>query len=255
MTVLRLTVPGLVALALALAMACSSSEPPEEVAEGLEGVFIEAPETPDYQAMHRGNPARTGVFETEGVLETPEAKWVFQADRAIISSAVLVDDKVIFGSDDGNLYALEAATGRTVWTFEVGRQVRTSPLVADGIVYFGDDSGHMNAINVDDGEVLWRQKIAVIQSSPVISRGTIFFGSNSGVLHAYDARTGLLSWGDAAGIEARRSDGPGSGWRHYLRCQFDRTTTLEHVVRARSLVRRRSVELSHGGVGSLPGRC
>ena len=185
---------GSIAIVLAFAMACSSSEPSEEAAEEMEGVFVEAPEIPSYQAMHRGDPARTGVFDTEGVLETPEAKWVFQSERAIISSAVLIENKVIFGSDDGNLYALDAETGATVWTFEVARPVRTSPLVADGVVYFGSDDGFMNAINVEDGEVVWRKEIAVINSSPVLAHGTIFFGSDLGLLHAYDARTGLLTW-------------------------------------------------------------
>ena len=106
-----------------------------------------------------------------------------------------MDDKVLFGSDDGNFYALDAETGTTVWTFETGRQVRTSPLVADGVVYFGADDLFMSAVNIDDGEEVWRNKVeGTMRSSPVIVRGTLFFGTDSGVLYAYDARTGLLNW-------------------------------------------------------------
>ena len=201
MKVLRLTVLISIAVALALAVACSASEPPKEVAEELEGVFAEASETPSDVVMHRGGPTRTGVYDTEGVLETPEAKWVFQADRPIFTSAAVVDDKVFFGSDDGFFYALDAETGTTAWTFEIGRQIRTSPLVADGIVYFGADDNTMTAISIDDGEVVWRSETkGMIRSSPVIARGTVIFGSDAvyttepGVLLGYDARTGLLSW-------------------------------------------------------------
>ncbi len=186
---------GPVTVALAFLVACSASEPPEEVAEELEGVFIGAPETPSNIAMYRGGPGRTGVYDTEGVLEIPEVKWVFQTDRGINSTAVVAEDKVLFGSDDGNFYALDAETGKSVWTFETGRQVRTSPLVADGVVYFGADDLFMSAINIDDGEVVWRTKVrGEMRSSPVIVRGTIFFGTDSGLLYAYDARTGLLNW-------------------------------------------------------------
>ncbi len=201
MKVLRWIVPGSVAIAVLLEVGCAASEPPDEIAEELEGVFVEAPQVPADVAMHRGDPARTGVYDTEGVLETPEAKWVFQSDRAIASSAVVVGDKVLFGSDDGNFYALDTETGDTVWTYEIGRQIRTSPLVADGVVYFGADDNAITAVNLADGEVVWRNETrGMIRSSPVIARGTILLGSDAvygtepGVLLAYDARTGLISW-------------------------------------------------------------
>ena len=194
MKALRVTVLISFVLALALAVACSSAEPPDEIAEELEGVLSEAPETPSDIAIYRGSPARTGVYETEGVLVTPEAKWVFQTDRAIRSSAVVIENKVLFGSDDGNFYALDAETGTTVWTFETERQVRTSPLVADGVVYFGADDLFMSALDLDDGEVVWRSKVGMFRSSPVVAGGTIFFGSDASLFHAYDARTGLLTW-------------------------------------------------------------
>ena len=130
--------------------------------------------------MHRGGPARTGVYETEGVLETPEAKWVFQSDRGIFSSGVVAEDKVLFGSDDGFFYALDAETGTTAWKHKIGRQIRTSPLVADGIVYFGADDRSMYAINVSDGEVVWRNETKrTMRSSPVIAGGTIFVGTDA----------------------------------------------------------------------------
>ena len=177
-------------------MACSSdSEPPEEVVEELVGVFTEAPETPSDLPMYRGGPARTGVYNTRGVLETPEVKWVFQAHQGIRSSAVVTEDKVFFGSMDGKFYALDAETGKTVWTFEAEGPIQSSPLVADGVVYFGSDDGYLSAINVEDGNVVWRHRAhGAIYSSPVSARGTIFFGTGSGFLQAHDARTGLQSW-------------------------------------------------------------
>lgn len=185
---------ALTAAVVALVAACPSVEPPGQIGDEIEGVFIEAPGTPPDLAMYRGGSGRTGVYYTEGVLETPEVKWVFQTDRAIQSSAVVIDDKVLFGSDNGDFYALDAETGTTVWTFDTGTgQVRTSPLVADGVVYFGADDGYMRALTLDDGEELWDARVGMVRSSPVISHGTIFFGSDTG-LHARDARTGLLRW-------------------------------------------------------------
>ena len=194
MKIIQMIVIGPIDLALGLAVACSASQPPEEVAEEMEGVFVEAPDLPANVTMHRGGPVRTGVYDTAGVLETPEAKWVFQADRAIVSSAAVMDGKVLFGSDDGLFYALDIETGKPVWTVETGRQVRTSPLVADGVVYFGADDSFMTAVNLADGEVVWRTEVqGIMRSSPVISGGTLFFGTDIGSFYSIDARTGLLN--------------------------------------------------------------
>lgn len=176
-SLIGLTVVPLMAL---FALACSPPEPPDEFEI----------------AMHRGGPEHTGVYDTKGVLEAPQVKWVFQTKAGIFSSAVVANNKVLFGSNDGNLYALDAETGRPVWTFlETGRPVRTSPSVADGVVYFGDDDGFISALNIGDGEVLWRIQLqGMIRSSPVIATGTVFLGSDSGLIHAFDAQTGLLIW-------------------------------------------------------------
>jgi len=77
MVIRRLLVPIPIAIALFFAVACSASEPPEEVAEKLEGDFTGAPGSPSDLAMFRGGPARTGFFDTPGVLEAPEVKWTF----------------------------------------------------------------------------------------------------------------------------------------------------------------------------------
>ncbi len=195
MAIPRLIVPSSLVIALFLALACSASEPPEELKDETEGVFIEAPETPSDLAMYRGGPARTGVYKTKGVLEQPEAKWVFNAFRSIRTSAVVVEDKVLFGNDDGIFYALDAETGTTAWSFEATRQIRVSPLAANGVVYFGDDNGYMSALNLEDGEVLWQTRVrGGFRSSPVIAGGTIYIGNDNGFVYANDGRTGLTRW-------------------------------------------------------------
>ena len=195
MVIQRLVVSGSIAVALCLAVACYASEPPEEVAEKLEG------------GLHRGawisfrprdvsrRPARTGFYDTPGVLEAPEVKWTFQADGAIISSAIVFEDKVLFGSDDSNFYALNVETGQPEWIVETGGQVRSSPMVADGVVYFGGDDKLLRAVNAETGEEVWSfEAVVSIRSSPVAAGGSIYVGSDSNVFYSFDARTGLLNW-------------------------------------------------------------
>ena len=52
----------------------------------------------------------------------------------MFSSAAVADGVVYVGSDDGNLYALNASTGAKVWSYFTRDGVSSSPAVANGVV-------------------------------------------------------------------------------------------------------------------------
>lgn len=61
--------------------------------------------------------------------------------------AAATDDVVVFGFD-GTLYAVDAATGRTLWT---AAEFSVPPIIADGVVYTSD-SHRLVALDLDTGE-------------------------------------------------------------------------------------------------------
>ncbi|XES00200.1 PQQ-binding-like beta-propeller repeat protein [Streptomyces sp. S1D4-11] len=74
---------------------------------------------------------------------------------------VLVADRVRRGdlrlsSDDGNLYAVDAATGKQRWKFPIGRRTLSSPTVFDGVVYVGGGDRHLYAVNSPTGKQRWK---------------------------------------------------------------------------------------------------
>jgi glucose dehydrogenase len=54
-----------------------------------------------------------------------------------LENLALADGKVYVGSDDKNVYCLNAATGALIWSYETGGAVESSPAVANGVVYVG----------------------------------------------------------------------------------------------------------------------
>ncbi len=80
--------------------------------------------------------------------------------------AAAYEGKIIFGTLDGRLIALDAGTGQPVWSVQATPEGRYSitgaPRVADGKVFIGsaggefDVRGHIDAYDVNTGERLWR---------------------------------------------------------------------------------------------------
>ena len=56
-----------------------------------------------------------------------------------------------FGSNDSNLYALDAAKGTLRWKFKTHGRITSSPAVADGRVYFGSYDGIFYALDAEHG--------------------------------------------------------------------------------------------------------
>jgi outer membrane protein assembly factor BamB len=167
----------------------------------------------------RGDPQHTGVYQTGGVDHFTRVKWSFHTHGYVVSSPAIADGTVYVGSNDGNLYAVDAASGTQKWKFRTGSRVASSPAVSDGIAYFGSYDGNFYAVDTATGHVKWKFKTAgerrfagthlhgtqpvaetmpdpfdVYLSSPVLSHGAVYFGSGDGNVYSLDAATGSMNW-------------------------------------------------------------
>ena len=120
-----------------------------------------------------------------------------------LSSPVAVDRRVFFGSGDGNVYALDAASGRVEWQFATGDVVHASPAYANGVVYIGSFDGDFYALDAATGRERWRfhggrdpaiHNQVGFQSSPAIVDGIVYTGCRDSNLYALDAATGAEKW-------------------------------------------------------------
>ncbi|MCG3127285.1 MAG: Outer membrane protein assembly factor BamB [Phycisphaerae bacterium] len=127
--------------------------------------------------MFRGNVRLTGVARCTlgGDLQR---LWTFPAGEAVSSSAAIVDDTVFVGSEDGNLHALNLASGQPKWKFAAGNPIHSSPTVHRGTVYFGDEAGVFFALDAATGREKWRLTTdAEIISGATCDGPRIYFGS------------------------------------------------------------------------------
>jgi eukaryotic-like serine/threonine-protein kinase len=169
-------------------------------------------------SMFRGDAAHSGIYDAVGAPQTPKLKWKFQTRSSVISSPAVVAGVLYVGSNDHNLYALDADSGALKWKFRTEGRVAASPAVTGGVVYFGSYDGYFYAVDVagkqkwkfqTDGERRYAgthlhgadpaaetmpDPFDFYLSSPTVTDGTVYFGSGDGHVYALDAATGAQKW-------------------------------------------------------------
>jgi outer membrane protein assembly factor BamB len=125
--------------------------------------------------------------------------WTFDTHKdpnsqsLVGSSPAIVNGVVYIGSDDGDLFALNAYTGALIWNRTLGDLSTCSPAVVDGVVYASVWEGKNYALNASNGDVIWSNNRRYSGSSPAVVDG-VFYISESGNAVAINATTGEYIW-------------------------------------------------------------
>jgi len=117
-------------------------------------------------------------------------RWAVSFPNAIrMRGAPSVGGGAVFiGSHNGQVYALDAATGCERWRFLAGAEVRTSLVLdvwrkgdrgAKPRLYFGDLVGNVYALDARDGTLVWRRRVdahpnAGITATPALHEGRLY---------------------------------------------------------------------------------
>jgi PGF-CTERM protein len=125
--------------------------------------------------------------------------WEFGTGDLVTSSPTVVDGSVYIGSRDGNLYALDAASGDENWSVSLDDEVVSSPTVVDGTLFVGSTDGRVYALDPDSGAETWSFAAGVeandgVRTSPTVADGTVFVGSDEPRIYALDAAEGTEIW-------------------------------------------------------------
>jgi outer membrane protein assembly factor BamB len=114
-------------------------------------------------------------------------------EYGILSSPVISDGTVYFGTSSNRFYALESSTGDQLWEFIATSGINHSPAVADGTVYFSTGF-ELYALDANSGEKKWENQINNgFGTSPVVSNGLVLYDDGA-QLNAYAAYTGKIAW-------------------------------------------------------------
>jgi len=188
-----------------------------------------------------------------------ELIWKYKADNWIRTTPALAEDgTILFGSNDGVVYALNP-DGTEKWRFETTGAIWRGPSIGDdGTAYVACGGGTLFAVTAD-GTERWRIDIGAgdyVSSTPAIGAdGTVYVGSEDGNLYAVSPQ-GDVVWRYAAGTPIRSSPsiGPdgtiyvGSEDGAFLGVNPDGTERFRHAIRWEMDVRSSAAIASDGTV-------
>jgi outer membrane protein assembly factor BamB len=140
-------------------------------------------------------------------------RFTFRTGGPIRSTPLVHDGIVYVGSNDGNLYAIDARSGVERWRFATGAPVTSSAAWAGGQVYVASRDGRLYCLDAADGRLRWSHRFGAelgaqnywdyLLSSPTIVDGRLYIGAGDGHLYAFDAASGAVRWSFDAGARIR----------------------------------------------------
>jgi eukaryotic-like serine/threonine-protein kinase len=151
----------------------------------------------------RSSPLPLGERIVIGVMDTKDSGAVVAVDRntgtvlwrrkrgAVFSSAASDGKRVFVGGDDGELQALDPATGKVAWAHAIGGRVRATPALSAGLAIVGDFDGRLAAVRLEDGTRAWTREFGQpIYSSACVFGDLVVVGCHDGVVRGVKATTG-----------------------------------------------------------------
>ena len=153
-----------------------------------------------------------GVAESLALdAETGEIRWRVDVGTPGRSAPTIVAGRMVFGTIDDRLIALESATGRQIWAFSATQSEtivfgQPAPAIVDDVALAGFGSGDIAAIRMQTGEAVWTDTLGAfggrnsimdfssIHGLPAIADGTAYAISLGQVLTAIDMRSGRRLW-------------------------------------------------------------
>jgi hypothetical protein len=137
------------------------------------------------------------IAETPSAIKSPfRLAWAryFEGERlGTAMEPVLGGGRVFVATHQGNLYALDAATGNPLWRVSSGSPFLHSPAYSDGMACAANVEGNLLCVDANKGKLKFASKAGSFSASPVMDHYGIYVGSRTGQFLAFN-RSGRLLW-------------------------------------------------------------
>ncbi|MFT2093012.1 outer membrane protein assembly factor BamB [Paraglaciecola sp. 2405UD69-4] len=140
------------------------------------------------------------VFEDKGWTSFITSFWDDGTPAKIAGGLSVAYETVFFGTENGEVIALDANTGEQKWKTTLKGEVLATPAVEAGVVVVNTGSGFVFALNASTGEEVWAYESDVPPlslrgvSSPTAVNGGAIIGTATGKLVVNILESGQTAW-------------------------------------------------------------
>lgn len=133
-------------------------------------------------------------------LKNGQPQWSVDLDLPISGGLGYGDQKLVFGTIEGQIYVLNAIDGGLLWSADVSSEVLSSPAVNSKIVVAQSIDNRLYAFDAKTGEELWQHDAGAPilsvrgNSSSMILNNMVISAFDNGKLIAFNADNGALLW-------------------------------------------------------------
>ncbi|WP_367670748.1 PQQ-binding-like beta-propeller repeat protein [Sodalis-like secondary symbiont of Drepanosiphum platanoidis] len=112
--------------------------------------------------------------------------------QGIKSKPIIYDNIIYTTSCNGNIFALDAKSGKTIWHKNIGSLINM--LLDNFCLYLVDKNDNIISININNGSIIWKQNILINKNitSPILYKNYLLFGDKKGYIYWINKKNGNL---------------------------------------------------------------
>jgi outer membrane protein assembly factor BamB len=121
-------------------------------------------------------------------------EWTVPVESKVSTTPLALDDKVIVGTDIGNIICFDVSTAKKKWELTGLGKIVEGFCYEKGVFYFTTTHGYICSVT-ENGQLLF--KIAnkyPISCSPSLTEGNLIVGDDKGSVFCIDSKTGKIKW-------------------------------------------------------------
>jgi alcohol dehydrogenase (cytochrome c) len=169
-----------------------------------------------YSALDQINTSNVASLRTAWAFQTGAVGLIASpATYALQSTPIVIDGVMFLSGFDGNVWALDAATGDLFWNYQHAipvdvplccGNINRGVAVARGKVFYATANGHLLALDAQTGRLVWDRIFIDVRAgesstgAPIVVKDMVIAGSAGaeygvrGHLDAFDLETGRPRW-------------------------------------------------------------
>lgn len=148
-------------------------------------------------AVHRDGKIFVGDFDGFFHCYDLDGKpvWKYETESEINGSANFYKALVLFGAQDGCLYAVERDSGKLKWKYEADDQIQCSTTVAGNRAFLAGCDSKLHVVDLNSGKKAAHVEIqSPTGTTPATLGDRVYFGTQQGTFLAVDWKKAKIDW-------------------------------------------------------------